>query len=397
MAFEEEKQYYCDKCHRTMSSDNFYKSNNLEKYGDNDGYLHVCKKCLTMHVDNWNPDSFKPILMDIDVPWIPDEWNLLLQKYGKNRSNVTGTTILGRYLSKMKLKQYKDFRWKDTDFIQEISDTKMRESLKRQGFDAAEIEEAIRQNRIPVPAEPVLDGDGEDMGSNGATGMFRPMREEVDLGLTDEDKAYLRLKWGSTYTQEEWVKLETQYNEMMNSYDIQTAGHKDTLKMICKTYLKANQLIDIGDIEGYQKAMKVYNDLMHAGNFTAVQNKTDNGEYIDSISELVAICEKDGFIPRYYVEEPKDRIDRVLQDLQGYTRSLIMEETNLGNMIEGALKQIEVDNEKAARINTDDGEDDDEAQRLLEESLFAEPEEIELDDEDFEDFKSWENSQDEEE
>ena len=384
MAFEEEKQYYCDKCHRTMSSDNFYKSNNLEKYGDNDGYLHVCKKCLTMHVDNWNPDSFKPILMDIDVPWIPDEWNLLLQKYGKNRSNVTGTTILGRYLSKMKLKQYKDFRWKDTDFIQEISDAKMRESLKRQCFDAAEIEEAIRQNRIPVPAEPVLDGDGEDMGSNGTTGMFRPMREEVDLGLTDEDKAYLRLKWGSTYTQEEWVKLETQYNEMMNSYDIQTAGHKDTL-------------IDIGDIEGYQKAMKVYNDLMHAGNFTAVQNKTDNGEYIDSIAELVAICEKDGFIPRYYVEEPKDRIDRVLQDLQGYTRSLIMEETNLGNMIEGALKQIEVDNEKAARINTDDGEDDDEAQRLLEESLFAEPEEIELDDEDFEDFKSWENSQDEEE
>ena len=136
---------------------------------------------------------------------------------------------------------------------------------------------------------------------------------------------------------------------------------------------------------------------MHAGNFTAVQNKTDNGEYIDSISELVAICEKDGFIPRYYVEEPKDRVDRVLQDLQGYTRSLIMEETNLGNMIEGALKQIEVDNEKAARINTDDGEDDDEAQRLLEESLFAEPEEIELDDEDLEDFKAWENSQDEEE
>ena len=155
--------------------------------------------------------------------------------------------------------------------------------------------------------------------------------------------------------------------------------------------------MDIGDIEGYQKAMKVDNDLMHAGNCTAVQNKTDNGEDIDSIAELVAICEKDGFIPRYYVEEPKDRIDRVLQDLQGYTRSLIMEETNLGNMIEGALKQIEVDNEKAARINTDDGEDDDEAQRLLEESLFAEPEEIELDDEDFEDFKSWENSQDEEE
>ena len=40
---------------------------------------------------------------------------------------------------------------------------------------------------------------------------------------------------------------------MMNSYDIQTAGHKDTLKLICKTSLKANQLIDIGDVDGYQK------------------------------------------------------------------------------------------------------------------------------------------------
>jgi len=45
---------------------------------------------------------------------------------------------------------------------------------------------------------------------------------------------------------------------MMNSYDIQTAGHIDTLKLICKTSLKANQLIDLGDIDGYQKMSKVY-------------------------------------------------------------------------------------------------------------------------------------------
>jgi hypothetical protein len=33
---------------------------------------------------------------------------------------------------------------------------------------------------------------------------------EDDLGndLTDEDKTYLRLKWGKAYKPEEWVKLE---------------------------------------------------------------------------------------------------------------------------------------------------------------------------------------------
>ena len=70
---------------------------------------------------------------------------------------------------------------------------------------------------------------------------------EVDLGLTEEETQYLRLKWGNTYKPSEWVQLEQLYQEMMKSYDIQTAGHKDTLKLICKTSLKANQLIDYGD------------------------------------------------------------------------------------------------------------------------------------------------------
>lgn len=187
------------------------------------------------------------------------------------------------------------------------------------------------------------------------------------------------------------MQLERLYTDMMNSYDIQTAGHKDTLKLICKTSLKANQLIDIGDVDGYQKVSKVYDGLMKSGKFTAAQNKAEQGEYIDSISELVMICETDGFIPRYYVDEPKDKVDRVLQDLQTYTRSLIMEETNLGNMIDAALQQIQIDNEKASKINLDDAEDDDTS--ALEDALFnSDPvTEDTLTDEDMEDFIDWQN------
>ena len=88
--------------------------------------------------------------------------------------------------------------------------------------------------------------------------------------LTEEDRTYLRLKWGKTYKPEEWIRLEQLYEEMMASYDIQSAGHIDTLKLICKTSLKANQLIDIGDIEGFQKMSKVYDSLMKSGKFTAL-------------------------------------------------------------------------------------------------------------------------------
>ena len=96
---------------------------------------------------------------------------------------------------------------------------------------------------------------------------------------------------------------------------------------------------------------------MKSGKFTAAQNKETASEFIDSIGELVLICEKEGFIPRYYTPGPQDAVDRTLQDLKQYTHSLVMEELNLGSMIESSLKQIMIDKENEAQIDTNTEED----------------------------------------
>ena len=111
---------------------------------------------------------------------------------------------------------------------------------------------------------------------------------------------------------------------------------------------------------------KVYDQLMKSGKFTAQQNKAENGEFVDSISELVALCEEQGFIPRYYTDGPQDKVDRTLEDLKSYTRTLVTEEMNLGNLIESAVKQIAIEKEKAEDEDVDDDED------LFEDKLFAE-------------------------
>ena len=141
--------YYCEKCNRTMGADQFYGSNNLEKYPD--GKLKQCKKCITMHVDNWNPDTYLWILQEADVPYVPDEWNKLMEKYARDKSKVTGMTILGRYLSKMKLKQFKEYRWKDTAFLQELANSRLEQAMKRQGYDAQEITMAIDKASVVIP------------------------------------------------------------------------------------------------------------------------------------------------------------------------------------------------------------------------------------------------------
>ena len=366
--------YYCEHCHKTKPEKDFYGSNNLVKYPNN-GKLTQCKQCISMHIDNWNPDTYMWILEECDVPYIPTEWVGLLQKYAKDPAKVTGSTILGRYLAKMKLKQYRDYRWNDTEFLQELANQKIEATMKQTGqYSAAEIAMAIEEsNKIVMPEKPP-----ELLAQQVPVQSYNPFEQEdeedLSNGLTPEDITYLKIKWGKTYKPDEWLQLEKLYVDMMESYDIQTAGHIDTLKFICKTSLKANQLLDLGDVDGAQKMLKMYDSMMKSGKFTEAQNKAEKGEAIDSISELVAICEKEGFIPRFYTEGPQDKVDRVLQDLQTYTKTLVVEEMGLGAMIEKAAKQMQEDQQ---RKESNDGAEDDE--QAMEDELFAENADSDID------------------
>ena len=292
----------------------------------------------------------------------------------------------------MKLKQHREYRWKDSDYLQDMANHKIEQTMMKSGYDRQQIDEAITKATFSLP-EGILEEPEIQVQSKGILAFEDDYFAEQanisddDFDLTEEDRTYLRLKWGKTYKAEEWIKLEQLYEDMMNSYDVQGAGHVDTLKMVCKTSLKANQLLDIGDVEGAQKMVKMYNELMKSGKFTAAQNKAESGEYVDSISELVALCEKDGFIPRYYTEGPQDKVDRVLQDLQSYTKTLVTEEMNLGNLIEKAVKQIELDRIKEAEESAEAADDEE----MMENSLFADENETPLNDEDFEDFRDLED------
>lgn len=370
-------QHFCKKCGKTMNDSEFYTSKNIEKYPP-DGKMDICKKCLTMHVDNWDPETYKWILQEIDVPYIKEEWDALLEKYGKDPKKVTGLTIIGRYLSKMKLKQWSQYSWADTEALEEEQRMRKINQMKAQGMTGEEIETELATDRTP-PKPKILTEPQEAVGT---PEYYDPSEADDDFSdeLTEEDKVMLRLKWGRGYRPEEWVRLEQLYNDMMASYDIQGAGMKDTLIMICKTSLKSNQLLDCGDVDGAQKMIKMYDSLMKSAKLTAAQNKAKSGEFVDSIGELVTICECEGFIPRYYTDGPMDKVDKVLQDLQHYTYSLVTEEMNLGNMIDASVRAIAQDKEREAKIDVDGGDEEDN-------EIYDYPEDKVLTDADYEEFE----------
>ena len=60
-----------------------------------------------MAIDNNIPFTYIPILEVMDIPYIPMQWNNLIDKYGDK-------PIISRYVAKMKLAAYKNMRFADS-------------------------------------------------------------------------------------------------------------------------------------------------------------------------------------------------------------------------------------------------------------------------------------------
>lgn len=352
-------QQYCEKCHKTMALTNFYTYKDGTK-------CELCKGCLTMHINNFEPDTFLWLLEKFDVPYIEAEWNILRDRaYAKDPYKMNGMSVFGKYLSKMKLKQWMKYTWADTEMLKQKAEEEAKElgrpeeiiqqqmAEMEQAYKNGEISEAQYQTYAATHApEPTYGESGPPSANNNSNngGFAYPANSDfeevelVDVGadLTEEDKVYLAMKWGRFYRADEWVALEQLYNEFMNSFDIQGAARIDTLKKICKTSLKMDQAIDCGDIDTYQKLARVYDAMMKSAKFTEAQNKEGKTDFIDSVGELVAYCEKNGGqIPKYEIQTPYDIVDKIIDDLKEYNKSLIYEDKSLADEIEQYLKNRE--------------------------------------------------------
>lgn len=374
---DENNKCICSRCGKKMGALNFYTYKDGSK-------CEICKACLTAHIDNFDSSTFEWILEKMDVPYIPTEWNTLRDKaFAKDPYKMNGMSVIGKYLAKMKLKQWNKYGYADTEQI--LADIEQQKNKKAQveAEEKAQFEAALKvklsegkissaQYKTLVSTETqnkqlprwgdVITGQHIGYGSQPSSyeealrqaknpfqeQMFMPESEMIDPGskLDDDDKMYLALKWGRLYKPSQWVALEQLYNQFMNSFDIQGAARIDTLKMICKTSLKMNQAIDCGDIDAYQKLSRVYDSMMKSAKFTEAQNKDKEGASIDSASAIVDFVQMhSGQIPRYKCDEPKDIVDQIILDLKAYNKNLIYEDKSLAQEIEKYLQDKRISDE----------------------------------------------------
>lgn len=372
-----------------MSDTNFYQYKDGSK-------CELCKNCLTMHIDTYKEDTFLWMLEKFDVPYISAEWKKVREKefekaflkaqnsgsrdaqnaaYNMTKGNGV---VFGKYLSKMKIIQFKKYSWADTEMLKIKAEEEAKlygapeDAIKEQlnnikeAYESGEISQAQYLTYIDVNPdveqqksleEKFFDSGGPDMKtisgpSDGPYPVNESPFEVVDIpdianDLEQEDKVYLAMKWGRLYSPSDWVYLEQKYNDFMNSFDIQGAARIDTLIQICKLSLKMNQALDAGDIDSYSKMARAYDALMKAAKFTEAQRKEERSGEFDSVGQVVYFAEKiKGKIERHDISTTYDLIDEKMDNLKRYNRDLIMNDTALAQMIENYIKRREAAEEQ---------------------------------------------------
>lgn len=365
-------QKYCPKCGRTKSEDDFYLHKDKTR-------ADLCKACQTMHINNFDPETFTWLLEEFDVPYIPAEWNVLRDKaWQKDPYKMTGMSVFGKYLSKMKLKQWKNYSWADTELLQKKAEEdaklygtpseqqqekiiQMKEAYERGEITESQFKTYVEVNKpaeAPAPPPPSPQVGAANASPYPLNSPYEQIElDDVSADLTLDDKKYLALKWGRLYTPEDWVTLEERYSEYEQSFSLHNADLIAGTKQLCKLDLKCNQALDTGDIDTYSKLAKASDALRKSLKFTEAQRKEDKEAEFSCYGQIVAFCElhnDEDFIKPIDLSIDRDIVDRDIRDIKNYTRSLIEEDPAVFKMIEQYIKKRQaLDEEKTDNANND--------------------------------------------
>ena len=338
----------CAVCGKSKKIEDFYLYKDKTK-----GRVNKCKKCFTENIVNNKPETFTPQLKELGYPYVPKEWeDQIIRQRSKNISqSYKGQGVFGKYIVQMQKAMYVKFTYEQSD--QAI------EAYEKAGDHNIKLHTPESQGKKLIKSP-----DGTFMSET-----------DINLGeeLTQEDKQYLAVKWGTIFTVNEWVQLEKTFVGMKESFPIEDAGRENDLKMICKVLMKANQALDAGDFKSFKDLMGVYTSLMKSGKFTAAQNKENGDNQINSAAELVLRCEKEkGFIPKFCTDIPQDKVDLTLDNMKEFLRNLVIKDLGFGKSLENAIKKMEQEKAKRSKKNFDNLSEGEEEIGAKRRNIYAE-------------------------
>ena len=97
----------CSKCGMMLPATEFYKT----KRGNT---VSTCKSCYTKNIDDFDPITIIPLCKEFHIPYIKEEWALLVENQLNKLGKEQYKSVFGKYLAKMKLLGWFYFDYNDS-------------------------------------------------------------------------------------------------------------------------------------------------------------------------------------------------------------------------------------------------------------------------------------------
>ena len=272
-----------------------------------DGVITICNDCIDKMIDaeggNWQ--FIDKLCQMADIPFIPKEWENIAEMNAVGAFHVYASVFLNS--------EYDGIGWSDY-------------------FDA-----------------------------------FRSLRDagkiEDELpGLSEDKRARLQKMWGASYDDEALDYLDTLYQGLLSTQNINGKLQMDQAQKICKMSLEIDRRIEEG--ADFDKLLASYDKLVKAAEFTPKNVKNIND--FDTFGEAAKWMEKNGWRNRFYDNVTRDIVDETIKNFQSFVQRLYVNESNIGDEVTRRMEALKRTSELENADNyygTGDNHDLDEFER----------------------------------
>lgn len=141
-----------------------------------------------------------------------------------------------------------------------------------------------------------------------------------------------RLVWGSQYSFEELIKLDSLYFRSIQANNIVNPLQRESLRTLLKVMADMDNAISLKDSTELKNLASTYKTLAATAQLGEMIEKTKTDD-ITTLAEVAEVLEDNGFVMPYYHGEEKDAIDVAIKNIQDTNRYTILNATGLGELI----------------------------------------------------------------
>jgi hypothetical protein len=246
-----------------------------------DGVIPVCNDCIDKMIDEHGADwqFIDKLCQMADIPFIPKEWETIAEM------NTSG--VFYKYAQVFLRSEYDGITW--GDYFE----------LYRTLRDAGKLEDELP-------------------------------------GISDDKRARLKKTWGATYDDEALEYLDSLYQGLLSTQNINGKLQMDQAQKICKMSYEIDRRIEEG--ADFDKLLSSYDKLVKAAEFTPKNVKNIND--FDTFGEAVKWMEKNGWRNRFYDNVTRDVVDETMKNYQNFAQRLYTNESSIGDEVTRRLEAL---------------------------------------------------------